>query len=97
MTMVTAILNPKPGHADALIAALHEVAEHTRREAGVLAYAIGRREDGSLVVAEQYIDRDACDVHFAAPYVSGLLARFPELLDGDPQVEFAETVSSFVS
>ncbi|TJZ78510.1 hypothetical protein FCG67_10795 [Rhodococcus oryzae] len=51
----------------------------------------------SRYVAEQYVDRDACDAHFAPPYVSGLLSRFPELLAGKPQVEYAETVTSFVA
>ncbi|WP_406284423.1 putative quinol monooxygenase [Embleya sp. NBC_00896] len=97
MTMVTAILRPKPDRADALADALREVAGHTRGEAGAVAYAIGRREDGSFVVTEQFVDRDACDAHFAAPYVTGLLARLPELLVGDPEVEFAETLTSFVA
>ncbi|WFR71071.1 putative quinol monooxygenase [Prescottella defluvii] len=97
MTMVTAILRPLPGRADDLAAALREVAEHTRAEVGVVSYAIGRRENGSFVVAEQYVDQDACDAHFAAPYVVGLLAPFPELVDGEPEVEFAETLTSFVA
>ncbi len=96
MTMVTAILRPRPGRADDLAAALLDVAECTRAEAGVVAYAIGRRENGNFVVAEQYVNQGACDAHFAAPYVADLLARFPELVDGKPEVEFAATLTSFV-
>ncbi|WP_380282739.1 putative quinol monooxygenase [Kitasatospora purpeofusca] len=95
MTMVLAILRAKPEQADALEAALREVAESTPREPGALAYTVARQDGDRFLVAERYADGAARDAHFAAPYVTGLLARFPELLAEEPQVELAEVLSSF--
>ncbi|WP_369185550.1 putative quinol monooxygenase [Streptomyces sp. Y1] len=96
MTMVVAILQAKPGQEDTLEEALCEVAARSREEPGAVAYTVGRRQGGRFLVAERYADRAACDAHFAAPYVTGLLARFPELLDGEPQVELTDVVTGFV-
>ncbi|MER7705803.1 putative quinol monooxygenase [Kitasatospora sp. NPDC097605] len=94
MTMVLAILRARPGQADALEAALREVAEATSREPGALAYTVGRQDGNRFLVAERYADGAARDAHFAAPYVTGLLARFPQLLAEEPQVEFAEALTA---
>ncbi|GAA1385563.1 hypothetical protein GCM10009639_08360 [Kitasatospora putterlickiae] len=94
MTMVLAILRARPEQADALEAALREVAGATLREPGALAYTVGRQDGERFLVVERYADRAARDAHFAAPYVTGLLARFPQLLAGEPQVEFADELST---
>ncbi|MEV7186374.1 hypothetical protein [Kitasatospora sp. NPDC093102] len=39
--------------------------------------------------------RRAREAHFASSHVTDLLARFPELLAGEPQVEFSEVVTAF--
>ncbi|WP_063763328.1 putative quinol monooxygenase [Streptomyces sp. NRRL WC-3742] len=96
MTTVTAILQAVPERAEELEALLRDTAEHTRQEPGALAYAVGRQDDGRFLVTEWYADRAACEAHFAAPYVTGLLARFPELLLTEAQVEIADTVTGFV-
>ncbi|MFF8772542.1 putative quinol monooxygenase [Kitasatospora sp. NPDC015120] len=90
MTMVLAILRARPEQAAALDAALREVAEATLREPGALAYTVGRGDGDRFLVAERYADRAARDAHFAAPQVTALLARFPQLLAEEPLVEFAE-------
>ncbi|GAB7184243.1 hypothetical protein ATKI12_4074 [Kitasatospora sp. Ki12] len=95
MTMVVAILQARPGQEDILEAALCQVAERSQEEQGAVAYTVGRQEGGRLLVSERYADRAACDAHFAASYVTDLLARFPELLDGEPQVEFTDVVTGF--
>ncbi|MFJ9445724.1 putative quinol monooxygenase [Kitasatospora sp. NPDC101235] len=95
MTMVVAILQARPGREEALAEALREVAERTRAEPGALGYTVGRQEGGRFLVAERYADRRAREAHFASSHVTGLLARFPELLAGEPQVEFSEVVTAF--
>ncbi|MFF2747176.1 putative quinol monooxygenase [Kitasatospora sp. NPDC058048] len=95
MTMVVAILQARIGREDALAAALREVAERTREEPGALAYAVGRQEGGRFVVTERYADRPAREAHFASSYVTDLLARFPELLADEPQVEYTDVVTAF--
>ncbi|MET9182091.1 antibiotic biosynthesis monooxygenase [Kitasatospora aureofaciens] len=94
--MVVAILQARLGQEDVLETALCEVAARTREEQGAVAYTVGRQNGGRFLVAERYADREACDAHFAASYVADLLARFPELLDGEPQVEFTHVVTGFV-
>ncbi|MET8698156.1 putative quinol monooxygenase [Kitasatospora sp. NPDC004723] len=95
MTMVLAILRARPEQADALDAALREVAEQTLREPGALAYTVGRQDGERFLVVERYADHAARQAHFAAPYVTGLLARFPELLAEEPLVEFADVLTAF--
>ncbi|MFD5438302.1 putative quinol monooxygenase [Kitasatospora sp. NPDC127067] len=96
MTMVVAILQARTGREEALAAALREVAERTREEPGALAYAVGRQEGGGrFLVTERYADRRAREAHFASSYVTDLLARFPELLADEPQVEFTDVVTAF--
>ncbi|MER5352268.1 putative quinol monooxygenase [Kitasatospora sp. NPDC002551] len=94
MTMVLAILRARPEHADALEAALREVASATRHEPGALAYTVGRQEGDRFLVVERYTDQAARDAHFGSPYVADLLARFPRLLAEDPQIEFADALIS---
>ncbi|MFE7192617.1 putative quinol monooxygenase [Kitasatospora sp. NPDC057541] len=95
MTMVLAILRARPEQADTLDAALREVAESTLREPGALAYTVGRQDGDRFLVVERYADHAAREAHFAAPYVAGLLARFPELLAEEPLVEFADVLTAF--
>ncbi|MFF2659128.1 putative quinol monooxygenase [Kitasatospora sp. NPDC058032] len=95
MTMVLAILRARPEQADALDAALREVAESTLREPGALAYTVARQDGERFLVVERYADHAAREAHFAAPYVTGLLARFPELLAEEPLVEFADVLTAF--
>ncbi|SDT82902.1 Quinol monooxygenase YgiN [Streptomyces sp. TLI_053] len=95
MTMVLAILRARPEHVDELDAALRDVAGRTAGEPGALAYSVARQDGGRFLVVERYADGPARDAHFAAPYVAGLLDRFPLLLAEEPVVEFAEVVTGF--
>ncbi|AUG80965.1 hypothetical protein CFP65_6304 [Kitasatospora sp. MMS16-BH015] len=97
MTMVVAVLQARAGQEEALEEALSEVAERTREEPGVLTYTVGRQAGGRFLVTERYLDREACETHFASFYVTDLLARFTELLAAEPQVDLSEVVTGFVS
>jgi quinol monooxygenase YgiN len=93
MTAVFAILKARPEHVGQVQQQLLELKRLTRKEAGAVGYEVFRGDDGVFVVFEQYVDQSACDAHFAAPYVSAFLARVPELLTDEPQVQFATEVS----
>lgn len=88
MTTVFAILRPRPERADELERDLLALARSTAAEPGARAYSISRTDDDQFLVYERYADPPARDAHFAAPYLTALLARFPELLTTEPQVVF---------
>ncbi|QKW23384.1 antibiotic biosynthesis monooxygenase [Kitasatospora sp. NA04385] len=89
--LVLAVLRARPERADALESALLALVGPTRAEPGCLAYTVARAGERFLV-AERYADAAARDAHFAAPYVTALLGRFPQLLSGEPLVESADVL-----
>jgi quinol monooxygenase YgiN len=93
MTAVFAILKARPERVGQVQQELLELKRRTREEVGAVGYEVFRGDDGVFVVFEHYADQSACDAHFATPYVSAFLARVPELLTGEPQVQFATEVS----
>ncbi|MFJ9461329.1 putative quinol monooxygenase [Kitasatospora sp. NPDC101447] len=93
---MTVILQARPDREEELEGLLCDRAERTCRQPGALAYSVGRQDGGRFLMAEWYADRAAHEAHFAAPYVTELLARFPELLLSEVQVEIADTVGGFV-
>lgn len=93
MTAVFAILKARPERVGQVQQELLELKRLTREEVGAVGYEVFRGDDGVFLVFEHYVDRSACDAHFATPYVSAFLARVPELLTGEPQVQFATEVS----
>lgn len=95
MTAVFAMLTARPELVGKVEHELQELERLTRDEAGALDYAVCRGADGVFLVFERYADQAACDAHFATPYVSAFLARLPELLAGEPQVQFGTEVARF--
>lgn len=95
MTAVFAILKARPERADEVQQELLELKRLTREEVGAVGYEVFRGDDGVFLVFEHYVDQSACDAHFATPYVSGFLARMPEVLADEPQVRFGAEVSDF--
>jgi quinol monooxygenase YgiN len=95
MTSVFAILKARPERAEQVQQELLELQRLTRDEPGALGYAICRGDDSTYLVFERYADQAACDAHFATSYVSAFLAKVPDLLTGEPQVQFGSEVSDF--
>ncbi|MEN3539857.1 putative quinol monooxygenase [Microbispora sp. ZYX-F-249] len=96
MSVCVAILQAKPEHADEVEAAVRGIAAATRDEEGALAFVLHRQGPDRFIIYEKYVDDDAREAHFATPYVSGLVARFGELLVAEPQIEFAEELTGFI-
>lgn len=95
MSVCVAILRAKPEHADEVEATIRDIAAVTRDEKGALAFVLHRQGPDKFIIYEKYVDDDAREAHFAAPYVSGFVARFGELLVAEPQIEFAEELVGF--
>ncbi|WP_164465944.1 putative quinol monooxygenase [Actinoplanes teichomyceticus] len=93
--MCVAILRAEPEHAEEVERTIRDIAAATRDEPGALAFVLHRQGADTFIVYEKYADEAARDAHFAAPYVAGFVARFPELLAGEPQIEFAEELVGF--
>ncbi|MEU4196402.1 putative quinol monooxygenase [Kribbella sp. NPDC026611] len=96
MTTVFAILKARPERVSEVQQVLLELKRLTREEGGSVDYGVFRGDDGVFLVFERYVDQSACDAHFATPYVSAFLASVPELLTGEPQVEFGTEVSDSI-
>lgn len=95
MAVCVAILRAKPEHAEEVERTIRAIAAATRDEPGALTFVLHRQGDDTFIVYEKYADEAAREAHFATPYVSSLVARFPELLAQEPQIEFAEELVGF--
>ena len=95
MAVCVAILRAKPEHAEEVERTIRGIAAATRDEPGALTFVLHRQGADTFIVYEKYTDEAARDAHFAAPYVAELVARFPELLVAEPQIEFAEELVGF--
>ena len=90
-----AILKAKPEYAEEVERTIRGIAAVTPDEPGALTFVLHRQDPDTFIVYERYVDEAARDAHFAAPYVADFVARFPELLVADPQIEFAEELIGF--
>ncbi|MEV7802828.1 putative quinol monooxygenase [Microbispora sp. NPDC088329] len=95
MAVCVAILRAKPEHADEVEATIRSIVASTQDEKGALAFVLHRQGPDTFIIYEKYVDEEAREAHFAAPYVSGFVARFGELLVAEPQIEFAEELAGF--
>ncbi|TDE84752.1 putative quinol monooxygenase [Deinococcus sp. S9] len=90
-----ATLTPQPGQADALRAALREMAPPSRQERGCLRYDVLEDGEGEAVrfhVVERFVDNAAVQAHGESEHYGRFSARFGELLAGPPQVIRARDV-----
>ena len=90
-----ATLTPQPGQAEALRAALREMAPPSRQESGCLRYDVVEDGEGEAVrfhVMERFADDTAVQAHGESEHYRRFSARFGDLLAGPPQVVRARDV-----
>ena len=77
-----------PGRGAELGEVLAALVEPTRAEDGCLAYDLldVEGEEGSFVFVEAWRDPAALEAHGASAHIQAARARYPELLDGSPEV-----------
>lgn len=89
------VVRPKPGQAEAFVAAFNALArEVLANEPGALEYYLlrSRADPDSYRVVELYRDQAAYEVHKLAPhYVAGIRGIL-SLLDSTPHVEHFDAV-----
>jgi len=92
--VVIARLTAKEGQADALGETLKALIAPTRAEAGALDYVLHRdaEDPRTWIFYESWRSRSDLDAHFEQPYMKALLARAPELLEGDVAMTFCTVV-----
>jgi quinol monooxygenase YgiN len=95
MLVIMAILEARPGQEKALQEALHAMIPQVQKETGTLIYTLHQstQNPGRFFFYEQYVDQAAVDHHLSTPYFKALFAQFPELLNGEPHVEFYTPVA----
>ncbi|MGL6096117.1 MAG: putative quinol monooxygenase [Fimbriiglobus sp.] len=79
----------KPGGQPKLEAAFAECAKSTRKEPGCLTYELNRNAvtETQFVAYEKWKNLDGLAEHLAAAHTIKLLAAFPDVLDGGPEVQ----------
>jgi|WetSurMetagenome_2_1015567.scaffolds.fasta_scaffold187984_2 quinol monooxygenase YgiN len=90
MIVLMAILEACPGKESGLEAALREMIPQVQNEEGTLNYTLHKSTTtpGRFCFYEKYTDQKAIDHHMNTPYFKALIAKIPELVKGDPQLEF---------
>ena len=88
-------LKARPGQAEALGLALQSIVAPTCAEPGSLDYGVHRSVDSpdTWLLYERWVSRADLDAHFEQPYMKALLARVPELVDGEVEMTFATMVT----
>ncbi len=83
-----AVLKAKPGKAQALIGVLEKLAAETRKEDGAEEYGFIQDVGTPDVVLsyERWRDADVESEHWKTAHLADAIARFKDLLDGDPIV-----------
>lgn len=80
---ITALLNPKPGQAEALWALLSGMAPHCRAEPGNVRWDVWREQGdgGRFVLDELYRDDAAVAAHRATPHFQHYVAHINDLAE----------------
>jgi quinol monooxygenase YgiN len=83
------------GQEEAFVAAFKAPLAETVKEPGNIAYVLGRSRTNpsEFLLYERWKSADALDLHLGLPYLVKLAEAFPELLDGDPQIEFFDPIA----
>jgi quinol monooxygenase YgiN len=100
MIHVVAVLTAKPGHRDALLAAVTANLAAVRAEAGCIAYgpavdaAFSQAKFGedAVVVIEQWESAEALVAHGKAPHMAAFGASVRDIMAGRPAVHVLEPV-----
>ena len=92
MVKLIAHLHTKPAQADAVAAALLELAGPSRAEAGCLMYDVCRSkaDRNKLLVLEEWESQAVLDAHMATPHFKAFVERIGSALAGEPELEFLE-------
>ena len=81
---------------DALVEALTEMQDESRREEGCIRYGFfAAVEDPlSFVAVEEWADREALDRHFAEPHLQEFAGKLLELVSERPEVAIHEVAGT---
>jgi quinol monooxygenase YgiN len=71
------------------------MAKIAKEEKGTLLYSLNREKanPNTLVVVEQYKDKDALNFHSSTPYFKEFFAKTSLLLGGKPEIVVMEEIS----
>ena len=97
MITLNAILQAKPGCADALERALAEIGEYvSRNEPGTVGFYIGRNLEDPIKfnTYERFVDRPAMDAHNESAFRVQWGAKYGALFDGDVTRYICEEIFS---
>lgn len=87
-------LVPRPGQEQALAQGMAEIVPQVVKEPGCIAYVMHESRDapGTIVMIETWADEAALEKHGKAPAISGLAARFDDLLAEPIRLEFLRRI-----
>ncbi|MDG6078629.1 antibiotic biosynthesis monooxygenase [Erythrobacter litoralis] len=85
---VFATIPVEPEHMEVAAQAVAAIVPMTRDEEGCLAFEPRRAADGSstIMIFEEWADRDAFDFHHAQEYTKDVFARYEGWLQSEPQL-----------
>ena len=95
MLAIVSRVTIRPGREEEFAAILRQVAEQSLAlEPGCHSYQGLRQsaESNRFIVIEQYDDRDALNAHRASPHFCEAMAGLANLVDGEPEITFCETL-----
>jgi len=85
---VVAHVHAQPGKEDALREALVTLIGPTRREEGCVQYDLHQEtgDPGHFVFYENWISKEALDIHLATPHFQAVLPKVQELCSREPEI-----------
>ena len=88
-----ATIHPKPEHFDDALAAVRNIVERTRSEAGCIEFVLHTAPDGTMLyLYEVWRDQAALDAHYAQDYTRAVFEQYERWLAQPVAITFMRPV-----
>ena len=95
MITVIAKLPIKEGKMEEALGEFKVLMSNVAKEEGTLLYSLNKEKSNpsTLVVVEQYKDKDAFKFHSSTPYFQEFFVKIASVVDGTPEIALMEEIS----
>lgn len=92
MFIIAGQFRAKPECRTELIAMSNDLLQPSRQESGCISYSFyeDQSAENHFLFFERWHDRGSIDVHFEKSYLKDFAARFPDMIEGEAEINIYE-------
>lgn len=92
MYIIAGQFKVKPEHRTAVIAMAKDLLQPSREEAGCISYSFyeDQSAENLFLFFERWRDRESIDAHFKQSYFKEFATRFPDMIEGEAEINIYE-------